>query len=441
MKKTNIVLFFTDQQRADTCGCYGSADGLTPNLDALAREGVVFENAYSCQPVCGPARAVLQTGNYATQSGCFRNFIQLKDNGKTLAHRLNDCGYTTNYIGKFHLAQAQDMGRGPIEQERRCGYNGKWLAADLLEFTSEPYHGFLYNERNEKVYFEDEYRTDFLTRQAIQFLDSYTDERPFFLMVSFLEPHHQNNMNRFVAPHGYAEKFRDCTAPTDLIQLNRPPADWQENLADYYGAIHRLDENFGSIVEKLKQQGIYEDTLLIFASDHGNHFRTRKGEYKRSCHEASIKIPMVLRGGPFLGGKRVAPFAGLQDILPTLVSLAGGVCTDTQGKNLENLLEHPTPLEEDYAFIQVSESQVGRAICSHKWKYSVTAPHRNAWNDSDSDVYVEQYLYDLENDPYELKNLIADPVFDSVKAKMKEKLLEKIAQVEKKTPKILSLTQ
>ena len=94
-RRPNILVFFTDQQRADSCGCYGSPNGLTPFLDSLGEAGVVFDNAVSCQPVCGPARAVIQTGQFATRNGCYRNAIDLPADGQTLARRMKAAGYKT----------------------------------------------------------------------------------------------------------------------------------------------------------------------------------------------------------------------------------------------------------------------------------------------------------------------------------------------------------
>ena len=102
--RPNIVFFFSDQQRWDTCGCYGQKLPVTPVLDQLAETGTLFENSYTCQPVCGPARACLQTGKFATQVGCFRNAISLPQNIQTLAGLFNESGYDTAYVGKWHLA-------------------------------------------------------------------------------------------------------------------------------------------------------------------------------------------------------------------------------------------------------------------------------------------------------------------------------------------------
>ena len=101
--RPNIIFYFTDQQRADTCGCYGQKLDITPNLDKIAEEGVKFEYAFSPQPVCGPCRALFQTGKYPTETGCFKNNIMLPLNVKTLANYMEEVGYETAYIGKWHL--------------------------------------------------------------------------------------------------------------------------------------------------------------------------------------------------------------------------------------------------------------------------------------------------------------------------------------------------
>ena len=127
--RPNILFLFSDQQRWDTLGCYGRpiVDNLTPNLDRLAAEGTLFKHAFTCQPVCGPARACLQTGLYATQTGCYRNDIALKPDQPTLAGQLGASGYETAYVGKWHLASQgneQDYQKRAVPLEHRGGYKG-----------------------------------------------------------------------------------------------------------------------------------------------------------------------------------------------------------------------------------------------------------------------------------------------------------------------------
>lgn len=141
----NIIFYFSDQQRWDTCGCFGQPLNITPNLDKLAAEGVKFDNAFSPQPVCGPCRALFQTGKYPTETGCFRNNLMLPSNIKTLGEYMEkDAGYETAYVGKWHLASDGELEKKPtidhtitaVPLELRGGYTGYWRAADVLEFTS-----------------------------------------------------------------------------------------------------------------------------------------------------------------------------------------------------------------------------------------------------------------------------------------------------------------
>ena len=138
--KPNVIVFFTDQQRSDTTGAGGNPCGLTPNFDRVAFTGTYASTAVTPQPVCGPARAVLQTGKYATCTGNYRNAIPLGRDQRTMAHYFHDAGYDTAYIGKWHLAS----GRHEVQKEERGGYDW-WLGANALEATSRPYDTLVYD--------------------------------------------------------------------------------------------------------------------------------------------------------------------------------------------------------------------------------------------------------------------------------------------------------
>jgi arylsulfatase A-like enzyme len=421
--RPNVLVFFTDQQRWDTVGCYGNDLGLTPNLDRLADEGVRFELAFTAQPVCGPARACLQTGVYPTVTGCFRNGIHLPEDATTLAHRFGGAGYEVGYIGKWHLAGTGD---GPVPPERRGGYSDYWLAADLLEFTSSPYGGGYFDADGQKVEFEG-YRVDSQTDHVLEYLRGRSGEQPFFLFVSYLEPHHQNNLNRYVAPEGYAARYANAPVPGDLAGHD---GDWSENLADYYGICASLDENLGRVVAELERQGELDNTVIVFTSDHGTHFRTRNGEYKRSCHEASIRIPLVVRGPGFGGGRVVDELVSLVDVPPTLLEVGGiAVPDDFHGHSLHPLARGEAVDWPDDVYVQISESQVGRAVRTRRWKYGVDAPGGDGNRDATSAEYVEQYLYDLEADPHEQHNLAGDPAYAEVAEEMAARLIRRMREV------------
>ena len=250
-RQPNILFFFTDQQRWDTVGAYGQPLNVTPNFDRLATEGVRFDKAITCQPVCGPARSCLQTGKYATEVGCYRNGIALPQDQKTVAHWLTEAGYEVGYIGKWHLASDELRGINlrtePVPLERRGGYKDYWLAADVLEFTSHGYDGYMYNADMERVDFTG-YRVDCVTDFALDYLRTRTLERPFFLFLSFIEPHHQNDHKRYEGPVGSKERFKDFVVPGDLVGTQ---GDWRENYSDYLGQINSLDANMGRILSMM----------------------------------------------------------------------------------------------------------------------------------------------------------------------------------------------
>lgn len=427
--KFNIVFIFSDQQRYDTLGCYGQSLDITPNLDKLANEGVLFENAFTMQPVCGPARASLQTGKYATETGCFRNGISLPLNEKTIAHYLKDEGYNVGYVGKWHLASDQEKNHYEtiaVPSERRGGYVDYWMASDVLEFTSNGYGGYVFDKDGNKVEF-DGYRVDCITDYALDYIDKQNNDKPFLLFLSHIEPHHQNNSNHYEGPNGSKDKFKTFIPPKDLTP---GVGDWEKEYPDYLGCCKALDDNVGRLVDRLKEKQLYENTIIIYTSDHGCHFKTRnkdlKGagsdDYKRTCIDSASHIPMIIRGANFIGGKRIDKIVSLIDLPKTILSIAD--CNNLkgiQGDDLNKALIENEPWKEE-VFMQISESFVGRAIRSKEYTYCVHAEHKHPWLDSDSDIYTERYLFDLKKDPQEVNNLIYNPEYKEVKKKLASKL-------------------
>ena len=421
MKNTqpNIIIFFTDQQRWDMSGLHGNSMELMPNFDRVAQNGTHLANCFTMQPVCGPARSCMQTGLYATQTGCYRNGIPLPQDKKTLAHYFNEVGYETAYIGKWHLADNE-----PVPQPERGGYQ-RWLAANLLEFSSGPYKTVLYDDENQAVHLPG-YRVDAMTDSAIRYV-AEERKRPFFLFLSYLEPHHQNHMDDYPPPDGYRERYTGGWLPPDLQALGGSTA---QHWGGYCGMVKRLDEAYGRLLDALKSLDMLENTVVLFTSDHGCHFKTRNDEYKRSCHDSSIHIPTSITGPGFEGGGRINHLTSLIDIPPTLLDIAGiPIPEELPGRSILPLTRGQSADWPDDVFIQISESQVGRAVRTQRWKYSVVAPDLNGNEHMDSPNYVETYLYDLEADPYELTNLIGMPTYRGVADEMKARLLGRMAAI------------
>lgn len=424
--RPNVIVFFTDQQRWDTTGIHGNPLDLTPNFDQMAREGTHAANAFTPQPVCAPARSIMQTGMYATETGVFRNGIPLKQDAQTLAKCFRAEGYATGYIGKWHLG-----GEEPVTEANRGGYE-YWLASNALEFTSDAYRADLYNGDNEMIRLPG-YRVDALTDAAIRFVDE-RKEQPFFLFLSFLEPHHQNHRDDYPAPDVYSQRYNERWTPPDLAALG---GSTHQHLGGYYGMVRRLDEALGRLLDALNSLELRDNTIVLFTSDHGCHFKTRNAEYKRSCHESSIHVPMALCGPGFDGGGQIRQFVSLVDVAPTLLDAAGLSVPETmQGRSILPLLRGNDAEWPDDMFIQISESQVGRALRTKRWKYSVVAPDKNGSAVPGSDHYVEEYLYDMLADPYELTNLVEMASHSETRAVLRERLIKRMVEAGETAPTI-----
>jgi arylsulfatase A-like enzyme len=426
----NVIVFLTDQQRWDTTGLGGNPLDLTPTFDRIAREGTHVANAFTPQPVCGPARSCLQTGRWATDTGCFRNGIPLPRDAKTLALHFNDAGYATGYIGKWHLA-----GHDPVPATERGGYR-EWLAANLLEMTSEPYDTVMYDENEQPVKLPG-YRVDALTDAAIRFVDRHRAE-PFYLFISYLEPHHQNRLDDYPAPEGYRERYQSRWTPPDLAALGGTT---HQHLAGYYGMVKRLDEAFGRLLDALRSLELRDDTVVLFTSDHGCHFKTRNDEYKRSPHEVSIRVPTLLTGPGFTGGGHVHQLVSLLDLPPTLLDAAGlPVPPEMAGRSIRPLLRGQNEDWPAEILVQISESQVGRALRTYRWKYAVSAPDGDGRTDPSAAVYHETELYDLEVDPYELTNLAGLESHSDLCDNLRARLITRMTAAGEAAPEIVAAT-
>lgn len=426
-RRPNVIVFLTDQQRWDTTGAHGNPLDLTPNFDAMAMSGTHAQYAFTPQPVCGPARACLQTGQYATTTGCFRNGIPLPADAQTLARCFKAGGYQTAYIGKWHLASTNT---DPVPPHLRGGYE-YWLAADTLELMSDAYDCQVYDAQEQRVKLPG-YRADALTDAAIRYIDRHQQD-PFFLFLSFLEPHHQNHRDDYPAPAGYAERYTARWTPPDLACLisevnGLVGGNARASLGGYCGMIKRLDEALGRLQDALRSLGLLENTVIVFTSDHGCHFKTRNSEYKRSGHDSSIRVPLAISGPGFDGGGRLRQLVSLVDLPPTLLEAAGlPVPAQMQGRSIMPLLRGGEAAWPDEVFVQISESQVGRAIRTHRWKYGVVAAGANP-RDAGSTEYEESYLYDLQSDPYELTNLVGLESHGPLCAHLRSALLRRMSE-------------
>jgi len=438
-KQPNIVIYHSDQFRWDFVGVNGlNSSTHTPNLDALAASSTNFTHAVTNQPVCAPSRSVTITGRYATETGVWRNGRGLRQDLPTLATELRKAGYSANYIGKWHMAPSSETeggGIGPVSPEHRGGFLDFWEAANALEHSSHPYEGTIWDRDGNPIPFKGEYRVDFITDRAEKFLRQ-PQEKPFLLMISQLEPHQQNDLGRMVGPNGSAERFADAFVPVDLRSF---PGDWHKQLPDYYGACESIDASVGRVRKILDEEGLTENTIFIFMSDHGCHFMTRNQEYKRSAHSSSLRVPLLISGPGFENGRQIQELAGLIDLTPTLLDAVGvPVPASMKGKSILPMLRDAKVRSywPNRELIQISESMTGRAIRTRDWTYCIADPTGMADKPASTN-YHEYQLYDQRNDPHELVNLAGRKEYRAVADELQQQLKELMAQAGEAEPEIV----
>jgi len=437
--KPNIVLYLADQFRWDFVGANGcNGSTRTPNIDGLAARGKNFTQTVTNQPVCAPSRSVLFTSRYATETGVWRNGLELDKSLPTLAGELRKAGYSANLIGKWHLASenpAKGGSPGPVKAQDRGGFLDLWEGANAIENTSHPYEGTIWDRDNEPITYKDEYRVDFLTDRAERFLRTKQD-KPFFLFISQLEPHQQNDMHQPIAPHGAAARFANSTVPDDLRAL---PGTWQAQLPDYYGCIEAIDTSVGRVRRILEEEHLADNTIFVFMSDHGCHFMTRNQEYKRSTHNSSIRVPLIIDGPGFRGTQQIPELVGLIDLAPTLLEAAGmAVPPSWKGRSVLPLLNEPAARQNwpNQQLVQISESMTGRAIRTPDWTYCVADTSGDTKQPA-ARTYTEYQMYDQRSDPNELVNLAGRQEYRAKASELREQLKKLMVSAGETEPEIV----
>jgi arylsulfatase A-like enzyme len=461
-QRPNILLIISDQFRWDCIGAVGlNPMNLTPNLDQMASRGVLFRSAFANQPVCAPARASMFTGQYPAKHGVWHNGVGLAEDAATFPKLLKQAGYSTNYIGKWHLAPPSGEAagpagaqpapptpgsntpygrgpapavripplatRGPVKPEHRGGFLDLWEGANELEWTSHAYEGDLYDAAGKAIHFEGRYRADFMTDRAQLFLRSQAARSPFLLCLSYLEVHHQNDKDTYDPPREFAGRYPNPYIPPDLRDL---PGSWPSQLADYFACVAKMDEIVGTLRKTLSETGLDRNTILVFTSDHANHFRTRNAEYKRSPHDSSIHIPLVIEGPGFNRGFQIPELVSQVDYAPTLLAACGlPVPESMQGRSFLPLLERKTEGWRNEVYFEMSEFVTGRGLRTPQYTYAVAGPKAPGWRSTANvDRWVEYVLYDNDADPAQHVNLAGRAPYNQVTADLRKRLLARMRE-------------
>ncbi len=412
----NVVYVFADQWRAQATGYAGNPDVQTPNLDRFAAESLNLTHAVAGCSVCCPSRASLLTGQYPLTHGVFVNDVHLADDAQAIGKAFQSAGYDTAYIGKWHV---DGRGRSAyIPPESRQGFE-YWK---VLECT---------HDYNDSLYFAGDeteprrwsgYDARAQTTDAQAFLRTRTGEKPFLLMLSWGPPHAPYE----TAPDAYQERYQP-----DAIHLrpNVPPAaaaEARQWLAGYYAHCSALDDCFGDLWQTLIDEGLADETIFIFTSDHGDMLGSHGAQKKQQPWEESIRIPFLIHYPQRFGlaGQKRDARIDTPDIMPTLLGLCGIPVPDSvEGLDYSTYLaggDDPSDgaalLQCPHPFGQWTAAQGGRAYRGLRTaRYTYVRSLDGPW-----------LLYDNDADPYQLHNLVDLPDYAAIQAELEMHLQEKL---------------
>ncbi len=430
-RKPNVLMICADQFRADFVGASRENPSVkTPNIDALTARGVNFRQCVTNQPLCSPSRASFMTGRYATETAVWKLGLELDHSLPTIATEFRRNGYTSNFMGKWHVSQTEldngekQMGWIPPGPSRG-GFDDLWEGANVLELVSHPYEGSYWDNDGKNIGFKDEYRVDFIANRGVQFIEQEHD-KPWLLFLSQLEPHHQNDVDAFIPPKRYESSYVDPYIPEDLRNL---PGNWRSRIPGYYGCVQAIDDCVGTLVAALEKTGQLDSTIILFFSDHGCTFRTRLGEYKRSPHESSIRVPFVIAGPGFDQSTVIDEVVSLLDLTPTLLNGAGiQLPASMRGKPLKVLAEDSKSRRtwDSTAYFQISQSICGRGIRTRDWCYCAFDPAVKNGQAKYGTRYQDFALYSIAGDPAEMVNLVGRPEYKEIADQLRKELQKRI---------------
>lgn len=408
--RPNVLFILSDQMRAEAMGCMGNDQVQTPTLDRMADDGVLCTRNYSPDPVCTPARASIMTGQYPHVHGNINNRFRLPTRTTTMGNVLNDAGYETGYVGKWHLDGTAKPGNVP-PGERRQGFEyWKGFNRGHAHLKGHPHF-----DRDGTVDWEEGYQPAVQTDLAIDFIDEHADgENPFFCFLSWGPPHLP-----YEAPDRYEAMYDSEEFDLRPNVPEHMAAQARRDLVPYYGMITSLDDQLDRLFAALEERGIAEETLVVFTSDHGELIGSQGEYYKGYPWEESVHVPLIWRYPEGLPeGETRSELVSLIDLMPTILSLSGAEIPDgVQGEDVTGVLRDGETTDRDGIYI---EHAMGR---DSEWRAMRTDEHTLVV-DRDCDP---KYFFNTEDDPYQQHNLV-DLVHD--KQTLKRHLIDAAREYE-----------
>jgi arylsulfatase len=470
--KPNIVMVMCDQMRFDRFGAMGDLTIKTPNIDALSREGFLFENAYCPSPVCTPSRASVKTGIYPPGNGMVSNWVPFKEtveggisiNRYLLTERLKTLGYYTGMAGKLHFVPADDkfgfdfkaLNDAPYSvyanDDKHSDYV-TWLRETHFNNGATDIVGIFDRDENyypDSIYefimgsgwrTEEQHDIPWTVQQSIDFIENSDPEKPFFLFTSFFGPHQP-----YLAPAPWDTMYRPediVLGPRFYAEMENSPifqmgslggklskklrAEWdkhkyKEVLAGYYGQISMIDHYLGKLFDLLKAKGIWDNTWIVFLADHGDFNGAYGAFFKGEMYDVSTKIPLIIKPASGQGGKGIRKeLVNTIDVYGTLLDIAG----DKEWRNLPNMesrsllpligSENRATDWENKVYSIIGEDPETNLCMLRSGSLKII---RKAVKDSDA-VYE---LYDFDKDPLETQNKFGQAEYAEIQERLKIEL-------------------
>ena len=454
-EQPNIVFIFADQHRHDALGCAGNDLIDTPNLDRLAGRGVRFSNAWCQSPICQPSRAALITGRYPSDVGVLRNFgPDMDDAWPTFMKQLQQAGYATANVGKTHYYAkglvAPDGETDMRDSSHRVAAFGfdhvveefdRYVHA--MDGVTTPYTEYLAGEGVLERYVDqiksiwrltphhwdgvtspldkEQDLTSFLTREAQSWLDARSPEQPFFLQLSYVQPHVP-----LMGDPEWAHHYQNVQIPRGPAKAAfAPPTVWADYLSgcehhanahlltddyvlagarQYYAMISLIDECVGNLVSQLERQGVLDNTLIVYSSDHGEMLGDHGLMAKFNFYRSSVQVPLIVCPPGGRAPRTCDDLVELIDVGPTLIEAASAEpLPQARGRSLVPMLAGGST-GRDYAVSEIQQQGRGddlpvfRAIRDRRYRFTL-----------ETTTGTPCELFDLDSDPDELANLISDP--------------------------------
>lgn len=464
MGKKNILWICTDQQRYDTLGCYGNKFVNTPTLDKLASEAAVFDTAISQSPVCTPSRGCFLTGRYPNTCRTRQNGADIPDTEKLVSKMFHDNGWYCGLSGKLHIRACNPKSGCTVCESRiDDGYDEFYWSHDTAPIwgTNNQYYAWL-KEKFGKTYETtptkeskwvsfgmpvEQHQTYWCAQKAIDFIKA-NKERNWFFSVNIYDPHHPFDPPKELLDR-YMTHLDDLPLPSYISGEEKTKTIWQMQdnsgaynhhsghpfsemtetdhrmqKAAYYAMCDMIDMQVGRMLDALRESGQYDDTIVIFHSDHGemlgDHGVYLKGPF---FYECCIKVPLIISWPGHIKSHRYSQIVELMDLPETLLELCGlDTYEGMQGKSLVPLFNDPNATLHKNAYSDYMNAMpwhknpVANAsmIRTEKWKMVVSHAQNG-----------EGELYDLENDPTENRNLFYDNGSKDIKLDLYAQLLDR----------------